>query len=137
MPLQTPLDLVIRPRALSFTPSTKQLVLFVAFKGAEFGGPKNGPRPALYFHRSVLKSVERMLKGNLFGLILLISSTFYYFPWDGLCRLPQAKSALLKGRRSLSPASPNMSKLGEGADLWGGSPLSPIKPYNLKANREN
>lgn len=29
-------------------------------------------------------------KGNLFDLILFISSAFYYFPWDGLCLLPQA-----------------------------------------------
>lgn len=70
---------------------------------------------------SILRPVARTWKGNLFGLILLISSPFHYFPWDGLWPLPQTKSALLKGRRSLSPAPPNIrSKLAEGADLWGG-----------------
>lgn len=64
------------------------------------------------------KSVERTSKGNLFGLILLISSTFHYFPWDSLRPLPQAKPALLEGRRYLSLALPQMrGKLGEGVGL--------------------
>lgn len=52
---------------------------------------KNGLGPA--FHLHPLSSINRWRpsKGDLFGLILLISSTFYYFPWDSVLPLPQAK----------------------------------------------
>lgn len=68
---------------------------------------------------------------------------FFHLPLLSLGRLwplPQAKFALLEGRKALSPAPPSTgSKLEEGADLWGrgGSPLLPIRRYKLKANREN
>lgn len=83
------------------------------------------------------KSVERTSKGNLFGLILLISSTFHYFPWDSFSLLPQERSAFLQERRSPSPALPNMrSKLGGGGWFIKGHALLPIRPYKLKANRK-
>lgn len=74
---------------------------------------------------SILKRLERTWKGNLFGLILLISSTFHCFPWDGLLQLPpQAESAFLKGRWPLGPAPPAPPPLrrqrGEGAVSQGG-----------------
>jgi hypothetical protein len=50
--------------------------------------------PVLYYQPPpIQKSVARTSKGDLFGLILLIFSTFHYFPWDNLRPVPQAKCA--------------------------------------------
>lgn len=64
------------------------------------------------------KVVERTSKGNLFGLILQIffppSTTF---PGTVSGPFPR-QTALLEGRRSLSPALPHMrGELGEGVGL--------------------
>ena len=69
------------PRRFRY-PSTVCFVPF--FKGTDFGCPGNGSRLIPTSLLPIHKSAERTSEGNLFGPIWLISSTFFYFPWESL-----------------------------------------------------
>lgn len=97
----------------------EQLASSLAFEGAVWVSKEWTQASPLPPPPPIHKSVERTSKGNLFGLILLISSTFHYFPWDSLWLFPQAKAALWEARRSFRLARP----IGEAS--WGGGLMDP------------